>query len=241
VITDPRAFRVLCFGDSNTYGALADGTEGGRLSSGLRWPGRLQHLLGGGYDVLEEGLNGRTTDLDYQDRPGCNGFSYFLPCLLSHHRVDAIVVMLGTNDLKSCFDRPPRAIAEALGGYVDLIGDVTANVTGPGARPPTTILVSPIWIDDAARLYQDLTADAFDGAGVARSRELDQEVRRVARERNVGHVDAAQVAVAGDDGLHLTVESHARLAERLADEITHRRGGAAHAVPGTSGMSSAGR
>jgi lysophospholipase L1-like esterase len=79
VITDPDAVRILCFGDSNTYGTcLRDSSIDGtptkdpdyvRLKADRRWTGVLQRLLGDGYDVIEEGLNGRTTDLDDEDRP----------------------------------------------------------------------------------------------------------------------------------------------------------------------------
>ena len=109
--------------------------------------------------------------------PGCNGRPYFVPCLLSHHPLDVVVVMLGTNDLKSCFDRPAKAIAEALHGYVD---DIAANVADGRGRVPTTVLVSPIWIDDTAPGYAEVTGESFDRTGVARSRELADEIRRVA-------------------------------------------------------------
>src|SRR5690348_7100905 len=100
MITDPDARRVLCYGDSNTYGVcLRDGDTPGtptpdpayvRLPADRRWPGVLQRLLGDGYDVLEEGLNGRTVDVDDPDRPGLNGRTYFLPCLLSHRPLDVV-------------------------------------------------------------------------------------------------------------------------------------------------------
>ena len=53
----------------------------------------------------------------------------------------------------------------------------------------------------------------------ARSRELAIAIRRVAQERGVLYVDAAQVAHAGDDGHHLTLDSHARLAELFASTV----------------------
>jgi lysophospholipase L1-like esterase len=58
VITDPDAVRVLCFGDSNTYGCPGDDVDYVRLPADRRWTGVLQRLLGDGYDVIEEGLNG---------------------------------------------------------------------------------------------------------------------------------------------------------------------------------------
>lgn len=49
--------RILCFGDSNTWGY---DPRGGRYDEETRWPMRLQRLLGEGFTVVEEGFNGRT-------------------------------------------------------------------------------------------------------------------------------------------------------------------------------------
>ena len=216
MITDPDVVRILCFGDSNTHGAPADDLEYARLPADRRWTGLLQETLGPGVEIIEEGLNGRTTDVDYEDRPGCNGREYVVPCLQSHHPLDAVVVMLGTNDLKTCFDRTADTIADALAGYLD---DITVNVSDRRGRTPAVVLVSPIWIDDTAPLYAEMTGDSFDSAGVARSRELGPAIRRVAQERGATYADAADVARAGDDGLHLTRDSHGRLAELVATTI----------------------
>jgi lysophospholipase L1-like esterase len=217
MITDPDAARILCFGDSNTHGTPADDPAYVRVHADRRWTGVLQRLLGDGYDVVEEGLNGRTTDVDYEDRPGCNGRSYFVPCLLSHHPLDVVMVMLGSNDLKSFFGRTPAAIAEALHGYVD---DIASNVTDRRGRAPVTVLVSPIRINDTAPRFQEVTGENFDRTNLAaRSRELAVAIRRVAQERGVLYADAAQVAHAGDDGHHLSLDSHARLAELFASTV----------------------
>ena len=82
-----------------------------------------------------------------------------------------------------------------------------------------TVLVSPIWIDDTAPGFADATGGGFDRAGVARSRELAGEIRRVAQERGVRYADAALVARAGGDGLHLSLDSHAPLADLVASVI----------------------
>jgi lysophospholipase L1-like esterase len=215
VMTDPDAIRVLCFGDSNTHGCPGDDIDYLRLPADRRWTGLLQGLLGPGYEVIEEGLNGRTTDVEYEDRPGHNGRPYFVPCLLSHQPLDVVVVMLGSNDLKACFGRTPTAIAEALHGYVD---DVAANVA-EGSRVPVTVLVSPVRIDDTAAWFEEISGGDFDPEIVSRSRELTEEIRRVAQERGVLYADAAQVARVGADGLHFTLDSHPRFVELIAATI----------------------
>ncbi len=216
MLTDPDVSRILCFGDSNTHGTPADDPDYVRLPANRRWTGVLQAMLGDGFDVVEEGLNGRTTDTDYDDRPGCNGREYFVPCLQTHHPLEAVVIMLGTNDLKSCFDRTAQDIAEALSGYLD---DIPANIADRRGRAPATILVSPIWIDDAAPWYRDRTSAGFDRRGVQRSRELGEEIRRLASDRGALYADASQVARAGGDGLHLTLDSHPLLAELIAAKV----------------------
>ncbi len=50
---------IVCFGDSNTYGA--NPTDGARFPRSVRWTGVLRAELGDGYEVIEEGLNARTT------------------------------------------------------------------------------------------------------------------------------------------------------------------------------------
>jgi lysophospholipase L1-like esterase len=118
--TNPHARTIVCFGDSNTWGQKPD--RSGRYASNERWTGRLQELLGDDYTVVEEGLSGRTVNLDYANKPGRNGRTYFAPCLQSHSPLDAVIIMLGTNDVKIEFDVSAESIAKALGELVD---DVT--------------------------------------------------------------------------------------------------------------------
>src|SRR5689334_3492791 len=99
---------ILCYGDSNTWGYVPqDFTDKNitisRYPFDKRWPGILQSILGRNYHVIEEGLNSRTTNLDYHIPPDRNGKNYLAPCLYSHAPVDLIILALGTNDLKTCF------------------------------------------------------------------------------------------------------------------------------------------
>ena len=73
--TNPRLTRILCYGDSNTWGKAPDLQNLHRYTAQERWTGLLQAKLGDQYEVLEEGLNSRTTDLDDLDpaKPGRNG------------------------------------------------------------------------------------------------------------------------------------------------------------------------
>src|SRR5262245_57438449 len=187
MITNAAAITVLCFGDSNTNGVPSDDEDYVRRPPDVRWTGRLQRRLGDGYYVIEEGLSGRTTDLDYDDRPGGNGRSYFVPCLQTHHPLDFVVVMLGTNDLKDQFDRSQSSFVAVLGGYVD---DIGSNATNRAGEPPRIILVSPIHLDDSQPAFVEMTLGQYGAAAVERSRLLSAQLRRVANERGVLFADA---------------------------------------------------
>lgn len=81
-------------------------------------------------------------------------------------------------------------------------------------------MVSPVRIDDTTSRYDEVTAGDFASDIVSRSRKLTEEIRRVAHERGVLYADAAQVARAGDDGLHFTLDSHRRFAQLIAETVT---------------------
>jgi lysophospholipase L1-like esterase len=52
--------RILCFGDSNTWGWIP-GSDGDRFPADVRWPGVMAAELGPDFVVIEEAQNGRTT------------------------------------------------------------------------------------------------------------------------------------------------------------------------------------
>ena len=94
---------ILCYGDSNTWGY--DPVGNARFGPDDRWTGVLRTTLGSAHSVIEEGLNGRTTNVDDQIEEHRNGRTYLMPCVQSHAPFDVITIMLGTNDLKERFHR----------------------------------------------------------------------------------------------------------------------------------------
>jgi lysophospholipase L1-like esterase len=201
---------VLCYGDSNTWGCMpVTGPEPPRrLAPHRRWPGVLGRELGGGYRVVEEGLNGRTTVRDDPLEPYVNGRALLAPALLSHQPLDLVVLMLGTNDLKHRFDVSPAEIAEGAGLLAD---DARASGCGPEGDSPGVLLVCP---PPLARLSR--FAEEFEG-GADKSRRLPRHYRAVAVERGCAFLDAGLYVTASDvDGVHLDAEGHALLGAAVA-------------------------
>jgi lysophospholipase L1-like esterase len=213
----PTAKAILCYGDSNTWGQTPNKT-GKRRSSNARWTGVLQESLGNEYYVIEEGLSSRTTDLDYEKKPGRNGRVYLEPCLDSHAPLDIVVLMLGTNDFKIEFNRSAVEIAEATHELVKLIQEKTAKYDG---NPAKIVLVSPILVDGNAPRIKEWYAAHYDENSVKKSQELASCLRKVAESAGCYFVDAAQVAKAGVDGIHFDEESHRALGDFLAQQITN--------------------
>lgn len=212
--TNPDATKVLCYGDSNTWGQKPDKT--GRYAADVRWTGKLQELLGNSYYVVEEGLGSRTTDLDYERKPGRNGKTYLVPCLGSHTPLNIVVLMLGTNDLKIEYGRSSEDIARALSGLVD---DVRQYARDKDGNAPKIILVSPILIDDKAPRFYEFYTDYYDERAMLESHKFADAISDIANQIDCQFVDAASVAKPGEDGIHFSEESHLPLAELLAKEI----------------------
>ena len=117
---------ILCFGDSNTWGFVPGAFDPEtlymkRYSILERWPGQLRDILGADYHIIEEGLNGRTTNVEYPDLSGRSGTSYILPCLYSHCPLDLVIISLGINDIKVIFDRTMMEISEGMPELINLI------------------------------------------------------------------------------------------------------------------------
>ncbi|MBQ9837877.1 MAG: lipase [Oscillospiraceae bacterium] len=79
--------RILCLGDSNTYGYDPRGFFGDRYGAEDRWVDLLSKQTG--HDCINAGANGREIPRN----------PYALRLLTEQQEVDIFLVMLGTNDL----------------------------------------------------------------------------------------------------------------------------------------------
>ena len=129
---------IVAFGDSNTWGY--DPATGGRFPRAQRWPSVLQRELGAEFEVIAEGLNGRTTVHDDPIEPYRNGADALPPCLMSHAPVDFVIIALGCNDLKKRFSVSAFDIAEGAGRLIAL---ARAYGQRSDARPPKILLIAP--------------------------------------------------------------------------------------------------
>ena len=137
-------YRILCYGDSNTWGYNAE--TGDRFPDDVRWTGVLQNLLGPAFRVLEEGQPGRTTVWDDPIEEHLNGKTALYSTLECQSPVDLVILMLGTNDLKPRFSLNAFDIAA---GAERLIRIIRTHLPDGQKQPPRILLVCPPPIGDA--------------------------------------------------------------------------------------------
>lgn len=201
--------RIVCFGDSNTWGS--DPASRGRFPADVRWPGVLAAELGPNYQIIEEALGGRTTNLDDSIEPHRNGYAYLLPCLESHAPFDAITIMLGTNDLKARFNRSASDIAQAA----NLLARTAANApVGIDGRPPKVLLIAP---PPVATLS---TLDLMFQGSEEKSRLLGRYFRAFTELAGIPFLDAGQIIRSSEiDGIHFEADQHALLGKAVANAL----------------------
>ncbi|MFM7443970.1 MAG: SGNH/GDSL hydrolase family protein [Tabrizicola sp.] len=204
---------VLLYGDSNTHGTMPvlELGSGDRFGREERWAGRLAKLLPD-WEVINEGLPGRTTVHDDPVEGAHRNGLTVLPALLESHKpVDVVLLMLGTNDLKPRFSVGAADIALSLERLVRVI---QASQCGPDNSAPGVLLVAPPPIVEVGCL-----ADMFAG-GAAKSEALAREIAAAARRAGVPFLDGGQVVkVSSIDGIHYDAEANPRLAEAFAKAI----------------------
>jgi len=200
---------ILCFGDSNTWGA--DPGSAGRFSRDTRWPGVLEAVLGPGFQVIEEGLRGRTTVWEDPVEGDKMGKRHLLPCLLSHAPLDLVILMLGTNDLKKRYSAATTDIAQGVGCLLDIIAHSDAGLDG---KPPGGLLVAP---PPLAKLSG--FGPMFEG-GSEKSKSFAPLFRELATARGCPFIDAGAIIRSSDrDGIHWEAAEHRKLGDAVAREV----------------------
>jgi lysophospholipase L1-like esterase len=218
--------RILVFGDSNSWGfaprAANEATT--RYDASTRWPTVMAARLGSAFELVEEGLSGRTTDLDdfEIDLPSAhlrgaifNGAKLLPAILASHLPLDLVIIMLGTNDLKVRFKRSPQKIAMAALGLTRLIAECEGGVATVYPTPKVLLIAPP----PVGTGFHD--PEEWRGS-YEKSLELGSTLRDAAAAANILFLDAGQVITTdGMDGIHFSAEAQVKLGEAVAKKVSH--------------------
>lgn len=200
---------IVCFGDSNTWGLMPYdhlAQEPERFPRAQRWTSVMARRLGQDVDVIAEGLSGRTTVFDDMIEGSFrNGSRAILCAVESHSPTDLIIIMLGTNDLKTQFGHTAYISAR---GILTLIQMVQGHFVHSDSTPEI-LIVTPATASERAEIemWGDITRRSLHHAAY---------LAQVAERTGCFHFDANDVAAVGSDGVHLTRESHERLGIALA-------------------------
>ena len=210
---------ILCYGDSNTWGADPAWSRQGvpqRHGPDVRWTGVLQKELGSDYRIYECGLNSRNSAFEDTLVPDCNGLKT-LPMVLNMVRpLDLVILMLGTNDCKHRLGLGPGDIARAMEALITCVRK--ADCGNEMGKPPKIILVCPVPLSDDVKNFE--WGGIFTPDSCELSRQLAPYYRAVAERTDCIFVDAGEVAqVSPGDCVHLDGENHRLLAERLLPVI----------------------
>ncbi|MDY3729171.1 MAG: GDSL-type esterase/lipase family protein [Candidatus Choladocola sp.] len=215
--------RILCYGDSNTHGCNPawvaewedDLSKGVRFSKEERWTGILQEKLGGEYEIIEEGLPGRTTVFADPVYPYFDGRATVLPVILSQSPIDLVVLMLGTNDLKVTFTPSEDVAARAM---EELLKVLMNPYIWEHRKVPKILIVSPVSIRD--NIADSHFWGMYDLESVRLSKELARIYEPLSKRYGCEFMDAAQYAEASLlDSIHMDAENHEKLAEALCQKI----------------------
>ncbi len=204
---------VVCYGDSNTYGY--DPSTGGRYPREKRWTTILEDKLGVRYEVIPEGLNGRTTAHDRPNAAWKNGVSSFIACLGTHKPVDILTIMLGTNDCIAGLGLHADQIASGMETLVSLAYDKFPELQG---YVPRIIVIAPAAIGEGyekSPLAYELNASSF-----SKSREIGPLFAKIAQKYTCDFIDAVDAVEVSDlDCMHLSETGHRQLAELIYNTI----------------------
>lgn len=199
---------ILCYGDSNTWGYSP--VDGRRYNSNERWPGLLTGRLPAGYEIIEQGQPGRTTFFDDPSAGFVNGNNDLLTCL-EKYQPDYIILMLGTNDLKSSFAQSAADISQNAAKLVRKIQRFACQDKQQATR---VLLVAPPAIFEVGYF-----GGLFAG-GAEKSKEFARYYALRAEELGCEFFDAGSVVSSSPvDGIHWEAEQHRKMAEGISIKL----------------------
>lgn len=208
-----KKYTVVCYGDSNTYGY--NPKNGLRYPESVRWTSILQEYLGQEYDVINEGLNGRTTAYKKSGSVWKSGLYSLESVLASDRPVDCVVFMLGTNDCAAELDLDAEQICGSMEKLIDRSRELLKELQG---YEPSVILVAPPEIRES--VFSGKFADEMNEKSIAVSSRIPALYRKLAKKSDCIFCDLSEKTQFSDlDSEHLDPRGHFILAFSLGKII----------------------
>ncbi len=189
--------RILCFGDSNTYGYAPHIVPEGRYPAHIRWTGRLDQTPG--WDVLNHGENGREIP------HGPWKLRRMEDLLTRCGALDVMLVMLGGNDL---LQGPGRTAEDVTARMQHFLAWTLDHLAASGQKPKLLLLAPPpmqpgTWVTEPHLLGE--------------SARLAACYRALAQQWDIGFADTGGWGVALTfDGVHFSEDGHQSFARQAA-------------------------
>lgn len=193
------------------YLGYISGSNHLRYGKNERWTRVLAQKLGDGFEIIEEGLNSRTL-ISNDTRPGKegkNGYEYLIPCLDTHDPLDLVIIMLGTNELKYIFNKTAKEIGDIFEEY--FVKTILCRKSQFKVSYPKCLIVTPPIVNEETEYCK--SGEKYKGA-TQKSKELNEIYKIIAEEYSCYFLSNEGLKT-GIDGVHLTKDSHRKLAETL--------------------------
>ena len=188
---------IFCYGDSNTYGYDPQSPLGGRYPPQVRWPDQLA-LLQPDRQIVNFGENGR----EIPRRPW--EVQRLEEALKRSSPVDAVVIMLGSNDLLQMSPPQAEVVVERMRALLAWLlvrrGQWGGQTQFLLAAPPP--MRRGAWVADES--------------WVEASRHLAEQYSALAREQGIAFADGGAWGVElAFDGVHFTQRGHLAFAQGM--------------------------
>ena len=186
-----NGIKILCIGDSNTYGYDPRSYIGSRYPEDIRWTDRVMTAWNkenpdNGLNMINLGVNGMTA---------ARARAAF-EAAVKRETPDLVIVMLGTNDILSGYD--PEETADRIDDLLRSIGETAGKI----------LLIAPPLLQ---------MGDWVTGEGlIEESRALGELYREISLQNNCLFADAGEWDIEITyDGVHFSPEGHALFAEKI--------------------------
>lgn len=184
--------KILCFGDSNTYGYDPRSFFADRYPAECRWVDLLARKLG--CTVINAGENGRQIPVREHERLSFNRL------LSDRMPVDQLIIMLGTNDLLQ--GASAETVCERMENFLKQILLEHSKI----------LLIGPPSMKRGYWVPSDELVNA--------SKSLNCYYKSLSERLGAAYADAGEWNVSLTfDGVHLTEEGHMTFAEELVNYL----------------------